>query len=191
MEDKTVFKKVAMTYGLYMGLTSIVLAVIQYVTGIYDISGQSGQQWISMLLGLAVTVTFVILAFNKYKAEGDGYLNFGEGFKLSFTTIIYSILISIVWLALYIWVLEPDYQDQIMQGSYDKLISQGLEEGTEGFDMAMSMTEKMTSPIFMLLLTIVNGAIFGAIISLIMAAFFKNKRPEFMPPADNDVIDNE
>ena len=188
--DKKLLRKIAMTYGLYMGIVSIVVAVIQYVSGMYDLSGQGSMRWVSMLIGLAITVVFVIMAINKYKQEGDGFLNFGEGFRLSFSTIIFSILISLVWLVLYMFVLEPNYQDQIIEASYERFEAQGIDPDSPQAEMGLEWTEKMTTPLFMLLWTIVNGAIFGAVLSLIFAAFMKNNRPEFMQ-SEGAALDNE
>ncbi len=179
MENKKLLRKTALNYGLYMALVSMALSAILYVSGMYDLSGQGSSRWVGFVSGLVITVVFVILAYNKYKQEGDGFLNFGEGWRLSFTTIVYSIIISLVWLVVYMFVLEPNYQEAIIQAQYDQLEARGLEEGSEGFEMAISWTEKMTSPVFMFVWTIVNGSIFGAILSLIMAAFFKKKRDEF------------
>ena len=188
--DKKLLNKIALNFGLYMGLVSIIIAVILYVAGIYDLSGQGSTQWISMVVGLIVTIAFVVTAVRKYKNEGDGYLNFGEGFRLSFTSIFVSILVSIVWLALYMFVLEPDYQDAIMEATYERFESQGIDPDSPQAEMGIEWTGKMTSPVFMLGLTIVNGSIYGAILSLIFAAFMKNARPEFMA-ANEETLDND
>ena len=188
--DKKLLNKIALNFGLYMGIVSVVVGVIQYVTGTYDLSGQGDARWVSMIVGLVITVVFVIMAIKKYKKEGDGYLNFGEGFRLSFLTIIYSILISLVWLVLYMFVLEPDYQEQIIEASYERFEQQGIDPDSPQAEIGLEWTEKMTTPLFMLLWTVVNGAIFGAILSLIFAAFTKNNRPEFLP-GDDSTLDNE
>jgi len=98
MENKGILRKTALNYGIIMGGVAIALSVVQYATGQFDMSGQTSGRWIWMLISMAVTVTIAIMGARKYKTDGDGYMNFGEGFQLFFTMIIYSTLLTVVWL---------------------------------------------------------------------------------------------
>ena len=175
MDLKKLLRSTGLNYGLYLGLASIAISILMYVTGIYDLSGSGEYRWVASLLSFGATVILVILAYKAFKSNGDGFMTFGEGFRLSFTTIIISTLIGLVWLAVYILVLEPDYQDALL----DAQIAQFEERGMDGeaIEMALSWTEKMTSPLFMFLWTIVTSAVFGVFVSLLMSAFFQKKRP--------------
>lgn len=186
MENKALLRKTGLNFGLYLGLASIALSIIMYVSGMYDLSGQAGNRWIANVLSFGITITFVILAYNAFKKNGDGFMTFGEGFKLSFTTIIISALVGLIWLAVYMFVLEPGYQEVIL----DAQVAQMEERGFEGdaVDMALTWTERMTSPLFMLLWTVVTSAIFGLIVSLLMSAFFQKKRPMWQ---GENTIDSE
>lgn len=175
MDNKALLKKTAYTYGLYLGILSTLFAIIMYAMGMYDISGQGSTRWVSSLVSFALTVGVVIFAYNAFKKSGDGFMSFGEGFKLSFITIIISTLVGLVWLAVYMFVLEPGYQEVILNAQIEQMEKQGMEG--DAMEMAMSWTEKMTSPLFMTLWTIVGAAFMGAIISLLMAAFLQKKRP--------------
>jgi len=179
MENKGLLRKTALNYGLIMGGVAIALSVIQYATGQFDMSGQTEGRWIWMLISMAVTITIAIMGAKKYKTDGDGFMNFGEGFQLFFTMIIYSTLLTVVLLAIYMFVLEPGYQEVILNATHDQMIERGAEPGTAGYDTGMEWTEKMTTPVFMLLITIVQSAIFAAILGLILSAFLKNNRPFF------------
>ena len=77
------------------------------------------------------------------------------------------------------FVLEPGYQEVILDATHERMIESGAEPGTVGYDTGMEWTEKMTAPLFMLLITIVQSAIFAAILGLILSAFLKNNRPFF------------
>jgi hypothetical protein len=186
MELKSLLRKTGLTFGLYMGLASIGLSVVLYVLGMYDLSGQGDNKWIINLLNFALTIVFIILAYRAFKAGGDGFMTFGEGFRLSFTTIIISVLVGLVWLAVYMLVLEPNYQEYIIDAQVAQLEKSGLED--DAIDMAIGWTEKMTSPLFMSLWTIVTSAVFAVIVSLLMSAFFQKKRPLF---PTNNTIDSE
>ncbi len=188
MENKGVFSKTALNFGLILGGLTIAMSVIQYVTGQFDLSGQSSGRWIWILLSLGITVAVAILAAKKYKAEGDGFMNFGEGFKLFFTIIIYSTLLTVVWLAVYMYVLEPGYQEVILTATHDKMAeNDATQPGSDAYETAMSWTKNMTTPVFMILISIVQSAIFATILGLVFSAFLQKKRPFFTEPT----IDSE
>mgnify|MGYP002152213339 CR=1 FL=1 len=171
-------KNIARTFGMYYGLFSIVLVIIQYVTGDFTVQSDPGEtNWFYTLLSLVGGVAFPIFALIKIKQANDGYLSFGKGFKSSFTVFIISALFVAVWMLIYTLVLEPGYQEALMDNTYSQMQAQGGGMTEEQMDTAMQWTQSMTSPWMLALWAILTSAILGAIASLIYSAILQAKPP--------------
>ena len=163
-------RKMAANYGLIMGVIALVFAAVQYALGDFNL-GSSGnpRQYIYAAVNFIIGLTILIMAMNKLKARNNGFLPFGKGFRLGFSIYIFSAIVGIIWLMLYMYVLEPDFQAQIMDQSAEQIYERQPNIGEEEFDMAMTWTERMTGPLAMVVISILSAAIMGAIISAIVA----------------------
>lgn len=163
-------RKMAANYGLIMGVIGLVFAAVQYAIGDFSLgSSANPRQYIYSALNFIIGLVILVMAMNKLKAKNNGFLPFGKGFRLGFSIYIFSAIVGIIWLMLYMYVLEPDYQAQIMDVSAEQIYDSNPNIGEEEFDMAMSWSEKMTAPLAMVVISIISAAFIGAIISAIVA----------------------
>jgi len=153
-------------WGLYLGLISIVLSSIFWATGLF--SPGDNNTWVSVV-SIVVSLGVLYIAGTELKKASGGILPFGTAFKGLFGVTVISMLFSLVWMVVYTTVLEPGFQQTIVDQSYEKMLEQNPDMPEEQIDMEISMTEKFTSPLAMVLFTAVFGLVFGAIQALIMA----------------------
>jgi hypothetical protein len=163
-------RKMAANYGLIMGVIGLVFAAVQYAVGDFSMgSSANPRQYIYSGINFIIGLVILVMAMNKLKARNGGFLPFGKGFRLGFSIYIFSAIVGIIWLMLYMYVLEPDYQAQILDASAEQIYDSNPNIGEEEFDMAMGWSEKMTGPLAMVVISIISAAFIGAIISAIVA----------------------
>ncbi len=157
---------VSRKWGLYLGLISLVLSTVLWASGAFNPGDNN--IWIT-IVSIVVNLVVLYLAGTELKKAMNGVLPFGTAFKALFGVTVIAMLFSLAWMAVYTTVLEPDFQQTIVDDSYEKMIEQNPEMSEEQLDMAVSMTEKFTSPLAMVLFTAVFGLLFGALQSLVVA----------------------
>ena len=166
-------RNTAFSYGAIYGLISVTLVVIQYVMGDFKVGGERDAFGFWGILGLAAAVVLPLLAMLQVRKDQGGLLSYGQGFKTGFTVFIIGSLFSAMWMLLYTYLLEPGYQETMLNQSYAHMKEQGLDEDT--IEQSLDLTRKFTSPLIMSLWTILGAALLGAIVSLILALFTRRE----------------
>lgn len=159
----------ALKQGLILGLISVIITLVMYLTGMH---GSSAIQ-----IGSAIiTIAWLIYAMRLFKSEGDGYLNYGQAIGIGLLISVVSGLIGSVFVAVYTGYIDPSVIDAQMQETIMKLEQQGMSD--EQIDAAMEMTKSFQSPGLMVVFGTIGSAFIGLILSLIIGAFVKNTKPE-------------
>lgn len=181
-------KKLAINNGILLGIISIVSVVIQYLTGDYTVGGGKASTTgiIFGILNFAIGITVVCLAMSKLRKLQGGYMTLGESFKLGFTIYIISSLFIAIWMFIYCYVLEPDYQQQMLAQTAQSMHEQNPNMSDEQINTTIHMTSKFTSPWMMAVFSILGAAFFGSIISLIAGAIFKRNKPAYLEQAETE-----
>lgn len=169
MQEKVSMQPFAVRNGLFLGLVSSVFTLVTYITGLYLNPSAS---WISFPVSLALTIFFMVQAFNAFKKENGGYMSLGEGFKGGFILTLISTFISGVVNYIYMAIVDPSIITSIVAAQRETMM-QNPELTEEQIDQAMSITSGFMTPEFIAISAIVMGIIGGAIISLIVAAVAK------------------
>lgn len=170
-------RQIAINYGVMYGIVSVVLVLVQYAMGDFTVNTQD-QSWAMTGLSIALGILFPVLAMVKIKKSQGGYISFGEGFKSGFTVYIISAIFVAAWMLIYTLVLEPGYQEALLDQTYSQMIESNPNMTDDQIEMGIGWTEKFTSPWILALWTIVGTALMGAIVSLILAAIVQKKQPE-------------
>jgi hypothetical protein len=172
-------KNIALTFGVYYGIFSVLLVVVQYATGDFTVSSGAGEtNWFFTVLSLGAGVFFPVMALVQLKKSQGGFMSFGQGFKASFTVFIVSSLFVAAWMLIYTYVLEPNYQQVLIDNAYTQMQMQnGGSMSEQQMDTAMEWTKKMTGPLMLVLWTVLTSAILGAIGSLIYSGAIHAKPP--------------
>ena len=175
--QKTNSYKLAMTYGLYFGLISVILSVIIWATNFMDYLGLFG----SVLLGILqlVLLVFLLIYFTKLYRNNElgGKITFGQAFVFGVLIVVFSTVISSLYSYIFNKFIDPDYAQRIMTMMQDKtyqwMSGKGVPE--DQIDAAMQKFEAkgIPSPIETLIASMEFGLIGGAIMSLISSAIVK------------------
>ena len=168
--DKTLFKKTGNQNGMLLGIVGVVISLIFWILDL-DYETQQNFQW----LGIIPTIIFMVVAIRYYKANSKGFIAFGDAFKLGLRVVAIAAIFNTAFMLLYTTVLHPNYQDDIIEASLEKMEEQGVPD--EGIDMAISITEKMTSPFGMVAIGLFSFIFMGLIFSLIISAIMKKNNP--------------
>lgn len=175
--QKTNSYKLAMTYGLYFGLISIILSVIIWATNFMEVLGLFG----SFLLGILqlVLMVFILIYFTKLYRNNElgGKITYGQAFIFGVLIVVFSTIISSLYSYVFNQFIDPDYAQRIMTMMQDKtyqwMSGKGLSQ--DQIDSAMQKFEAkgVPSPLETLITSMEFGLIGGAIMSLISSAIVK------------------
>lgn len=170
-------RQILINYGLIMGLVMVAMNAVLYATGNYNLAQSDANVWLS-IFNITVSVLFPVMGILKIKTLNGGFISFGQAFKSAFTVILFSAIIGAAWLLVYTIALEPNYQEAMIQNTYEQLEKSGQEMSEADMDNAIAMTKKFSTPWFMAGFAILTSAFFGALISLLVAAVLQKKSPE-------------
>ncbi|MCU4166280.1 DUF4199 domain-containing protein [Carboxylicivirga caseinilyticus] len=166
------WSKTALTYGIYLGVISILYSVIIYVAGMI---GNKPLSYVSYL----ITIGILIWAMLTYRDKvNGGYMSYGTGVGLGFMTALIGGILGSIFSYILMTVIDPSIPDQLFNMAIEEAIAKNPEV-EQNLDMVEGMMRKMMSPTALALFGVVGSAIGGVIISLILAAIFKKDKPMF------------
>ena len=166
-------KKVAMQYGLILGFVSVLLSVVVYAMGqTYE------QPWWQGVLSFVIMLSCIVYALKIFKADNSGFLSLGEALKVGLATALIAGIIGVIFNLLFTTVIEPDFSANLLEKARMDMIEQDTPE--EQMEMALSISEKMTSPVVLAAMGIIGSLFFGFIISLIAGLIMKVEKPEHL-----------
>jgi hypothetical protein len=165
----------AIKWALINLITSI---VITYAFQFLNVDQTSSLKYLNYLPFIA----FLLLTQKEYKNQLGGYLTYGEGFLSGFLYSVYTGILVAIFTYLYFTILSPDMVAKIMAVSRQQMEAKG-NLSQDQIDTGMGIATKYFAVIATVSVVFMY-AIFGAIVSLISAAVFKNERSAFDIPDD-------
>lgn len=170
--NQTDSKKFILSYGLILGVLSVVLGVVLYVTNAY----LNPSFWFSVVAFLLMVVV-IVLGISGYKKENGGFLSLTESFKIGLGIALIAAIIAAVWQLLLMKVLEPDYLIKMGEMQREQMLQQFPEMTESQLEEAAAMNEKFSSPWIMMAISIIGNLFFGFLIALVAGLIMKNKNP--------------
>ncbi|MEH6406901.1 MAG: DUF4199 domain-containing protein [Leeuwenhoekiella sp.] len=164
--------KIAMTYGLILGLLNIVLSVILYVTNNY-----LENSWVTSVTSFAIMILVIVLAMKAYKKGNGGFISLREALKTGVATALIGSIIGAIYFYIFATLIEPNLVDQIMDVQREQMLINAPDMTQSQIDQAMEMGRKFTQPWLMCTFQLVFGLFFGFIISLIGGLAIKQENP--------------
>ena len=155
--QKASLKKIALNYGLLLGLASIALSVVTYVMGVH-----LERPWWASVIGIIIMAALIVYGLKAFKQDNEGFLSLGEAIKVG---LAISVIAGILG-AVYNYVTR------------EQMIEQNPTMTEEQMEMGLSITEKFMSPGIMSAMAIIFTLFLGFIISLISGLIMKQNRPE-------------
>lgn len=167
---------IAMRYGGIVAAVMIVITLVQFLTGMSDpANAQSPAAIVIGLISFAVWIGGVVMAVKAYRTELGGYMSFGEGFRVGFFTFLVISAISGVWNFLFHSFIAPEILEKTLEFMQYTMEDAGAPE--DSIDMMMGIYNRIYTPGGMMLMSLVGGSIFGAVVSLIIGAAMKKDKP--------------
>lgn len=169
-ENQPSVNAVAIKYGLITALVGIVYSLI------LNVLDQFANQWLTSVSYL-ILIVGLVLAMKDFKTGNYGYMSYGQGLGLgSLLSAIFGLLSGIFsWV--YTSFIDTGFMAKMQEIQRTKMLEQGL--GDEQIEAALSMAEKFQNPLTLIFGSMAVFLLIGFILSLIIAAIMKNKRPEF------------
>lgn len=158
-------------YGLLTGLVSVIITF-----GIYAL--QLEQNAAVRFLTMAVLVVGIVLAMRAFKAQNAGFMSYGQGLGVGMAVSGVVGLLSAVFMYVYTTFVDPELMTRAMDKARADLEAKGTMSDAQ-IDQAIALSSKFTTGPFMVLFAVLGTLFIGLIISLIVAAFVKNPKPEF------------
>lgn len=168
MENQASAKNTMLTYGLYLGITSIIISVLNYSFGnIYK------PHWSVNVLTYLVMIGFIVLGLKAFKEANNGFLKLGQAIKIGLGIALISGIISIIYFLVFSKFIEPDFitnlrefQEQVMLEKFPDMDEAIIEKQIE-------MSNKFMSPGIMSAFVLAGSLIMGLIFSLIAGLIMK------------------
>ncbi len=152
--------------GLVVGLTSVVLFLVYYFTGLVF------QQNLLAWLPAVVTVILLIVLIGMWSNAKDNFVTFGSCFGFGFKTVCIATLIVFFFSLVFIY-LTPDYKTQALQ-----MMKEKMRENKQATDEQVETGMNWMTGHFMLVSlggTLFGNLLVGVIGALIGAAVAKKK----------------
>ncbi|RYY24449.1 MAG: DUF4199 domain-containing protein [Chitinophagaceae bacterium] len=166
----------ALTYGLIGGIITIVYMLLLYIGGLEVYTG------ILAFGGYLIPIVTAVLGGIKEKKLQGGYLSFKAALKTVFLIFIIISLLSSIFNHLLLNVIDVPFREALMQDAGVKMEKMMTKLGApqDTIDKALNDLNNPDNYSFgKIMLGFLWGAIVWFIVSLIIAAIIKKKRPEF------------
>ena len=173
MENQTAQpKKVIINYGLILGIISVFLSVIAYVTNTH-----LQPHWSVMVIGMLVFIAVLVYGIKAFKKQNSGFLSIGQALKVGIGIALIAALLGALWMLLLTNVLEPDYMEQVSEVQREQMMERFPDMSEAQMEQAMEMNAKFSSPWITIASSIVVNLFIGFLVALIAGAIMKQKRP--------------
>ena len=169
--EKTSSKKIIINYGLLLGIISVVLGVVMYIT-----NSHIDPHWIFSVVGTIILIGIITYGIKAFKASNNGYLTLMQALKVGVGIALIGGIMGAIWSFTLTNVIEPDYTQQVLEVQREKIMEQYPDFSEEQIDQSMTIAEKFSSPFVSLALSIIASLFFGFIISLIAGLVMQKKQ---------------
>lgn len=170
MLEKPSTARVALKWGIIAGVALTVYTLILFLTE------QVGNQSLGFI-SIALSVVFIVLAMREFRTLNEGYLSLGEGVGVGTLVSAISGLISATFSTIYTTFIDTAFYERLADTMQEQWEKQGLSD--DQIEQASEMTKMFQSPGLLFAFGLIGAVVFGLILSLIIAAIMRKKRPVF------------
>jgi hypothetical protein len=161
--------KHAIMYGIYLGVALIIVDLLFYVLELY-ISNWKGYITYVVILG-----GVVISAISYRDKQLNGYINYGQSFKVGFFTSIIAAFAFLLYFAILMYFAGEEIQTALLRNTEEQMLEKVPDMTDEQLEMTMEITKWVTTPIWQTIFSFLGIIFFGVIFSLIASIFIKKE----------------
>lgn len=167
--NKKAFQKLALTYGVILGLFSVLLSVIVYTM----------DSFIEKPMWSTIVITFVgfgitFYAIQQYRGQLGGYLNLGQAMKMGVAVAFIGGAIAALSNYVFITYIEPGTVEEMLELARRQLEESGS-VSDEQIEMSLEMSKKFMQPWLMTAMGIISSVFMGVIYALISGLILQKK----------------
>jgi len=161
--------KFARNYGVILGVIMIIIAVVQYVTGM----ALEGKQWPQYVYYIIFPIV-IFYAISQFKKQNANILSLGQAIKLGLVIAAVSAIVYIIYGFLFIYVIDPEFMELMKEVVRDKML-EAPNATTEIVDQQMKVVSIFMHPITGNAIWLALSLFFGLIWSLIGGLVMKKE----------------
>jgi hypothetical protein len=169
--QKEYVKKIAYSYGVYLGLVTIILLVIMYVLNI-------DKSWVLSIISTLITIILFVLGIKAFKKENQNFISIEEAIKVGLAIAAIGGLVAAIYTFFHYEYIYPEFIENLREQSLIEA-KKDPKEYKEKKEMIKKYINIFTSPFILSTISLIATLFFGFIISLITGAIIKKERPEF------------
>lgn len=164
---------------LFLG-TYVIIALLLYIAGPEIFVNP----WVSSIRGFLMLGVLIFIALNIRKSTENGFINFKNLFTGLFITVATYSVLGLLFDIVLFKLIAPDFMDRVKEISIENMYNASWIENMSDaqIDNMIEGTEERFDKAFTplgLLFTFGFKLVSWTIISLILAAIFKKKEPDF------------
>ncbi len=169
---KKAFQKLALNYGLLLGLFSVLLSVIVYSMDSY----MEKPAWSTILITfVGFGITFY--SIYQYRKELSGYINIGQAMKMGVAVALIGGVISAISNYIFMTYIEPDMIERMIELGRSQIEESGQNLTDDQIEMSLEMSRKFMQPWVMASMAIISSIFMGVIYSLVSGLILQKKKP--------------
>jgi len=165
--------KIALNYGIYLGVISILIGVIRYALGM-----QYDHDMVFGILSFIIMIVLVVLGIKKYKEANGGFLTLGQGLKTGIAISLIGAVIGILYAIIFLTFIEPEFMATKFEMARQKMM-ENPNMTEEVIDQSIEMQKKFSSPGMIAAFGLLWNLFLGFVISLIASAIMQKKENEY------------
>lgn len=168
--------KTSLTYGFIAALVAALISMGSYFAGWHDTPEKLDTAHnVGMALGVVTAVICLVLGIKEKRALTPADKSWGYGSALGTGIMIglFAAILGNLYSYCYFSFINPHVTDVIYQAQVAKMEAKGL--SPEQIERAEPMMRKFMSPVVMTISGFVITLLFNTVLSLIIAAFLKNR----------------
>ena len=180
MENQAVkeFRSIAIKWGIISGLVSILYTILLYVI---DAKLLASGTWTS--LSMVFIITFIVLSVKEFKLTQEGYINLSEALFTGFFTFVIGSLISALFGYVLMNFIDTNLPIIIKDTVIENAIAMMQKFGASEADISKVLDTIKEADYSVTLkrvgLNFLAISAYGFVLSFIIAAIMKKKRPVF------------
>ena len=160
--------KPALTYGAIVGFVTILLGVVFYIM---DLTTKGWVNWVSILIPLAVLIYCLIAYRNEYLG---GFASYGQIVLMAIMIGVVSTMLTTIFNYVLMGIIDPELPEKLRLAAEEKIISKPRVPESMHEDMIDRIAKNLELK-RMLIMGMIFGPVWSAIVGLIAAAFIKKE----------------
>jgi hypothetical protein len=163
--------RVALNYGLMLGVVLIIYSLILYLVNV-PLESLQYFNWGSYVF----IIIFMVLGIKTYRDKyADGLITYGKSFSTGFLIGLYAAIIAAIYGFIYFSFINPGIIQEMMDARTIEMMEQNPNMNDEQLEMAQAWMERFMSPVMMSIMGLIVNVIITLIISLVVSIFTQRK----------------